>query len=297
MEKRCSRCDTPGPIERFIKNRNICKSCDYSRKREKYHSSNTESTKTCNVCGISKNATECVKNRNRCNDCNNKVRKAKYENNEDHRVSLVQRAIEYKQKRALERRQAREAELRELSEKIGEENTICKYCTEVRPKTGFRENRLKCKDCERDAPLEKFKRRIRCRIYLSLSKKTLHTVEYLGCNASEYLRWISDNSNNYTLDNHGSVWHIDHVIPLSKFDLEDPSQQLIAFNWRNTMALEKHANLAKNNRIIVSQVQQHYTQLLEYHKKHNIDMPQEYVDLFARHLVAGSPLELSTTTL
>ena len=280
-----------GPIERFIKNRNICKACDYSRKREKYHSTRTESTKTCNLCGVSKNILECVKNRNRCNDCNNQVRKTKYESNEVHRALLIRHAIEYKQKRAEERRQVREAELRELSERIGEGNAVCKYCNEVRPKNGFRENRLKCKDCERDEPLEKFKRNIRSRIYLSLSKKTLHTVEYLGCNASEYVRWISNNSNNYTLENHGTVWHIDHVIPLSKFDLEDVSQQLIAFNWRNTMALEKRENLAKNNRIVPEQVRNHYTNLIEYNKNYNLDMPQEYVDLFARYLVAGSPLE------
>ena len=39
------------------------------------------------------------------------------------------------------------------------------------------------------------------------------------------------------------------------------------------------------------QVEQHYKKLLEYHTKNNLDLPQVYIDLFAKYLVAGSPLE------
>ena len=35
--------------------------------------------------------------------------------------------------------------------------------------------------------------------------------------------------------------------------------------------------------------EQHLTTLLDYHKKNAIEMPQEYIDLFAKHLDAGSP--------
>ena len=48
-------------------------------------------------------------------------------------------------------------------------------------------------------------------------------------------------------------------------------------------------NLSKNNKILKSQIEQHLTTLLDYHKKNNIEMPQEYIDLFAKHLDAGSP--------
>jgi hypothetical protein len=33
--------------------------------------------------------------------------------------------------------------------------------------------------------------------------------------------------------------------------------------------------------------------LLDYHKEKNIEMPQKYIDLFAKHLDAGNPLEPS----
>jgi hypothetical protein len=76
---------------------------------------------------------------------------------------------------------------------------------------------------------------------------------------------------------------------LSKFDLNNDDEQLIAFNWRNTMPLSCKENLSKNNKILKSQIEQHLTTLLNYHKKNTIEMPQEYIDLFAKHLDAGSP--------
>ena len=42
---------------------------------------------------------------------------------------------------------------------------------------------------------------------------------------------------NYNLENHGKEWHIDHVIPLSKFDLDNKEELDIAFNWRNTTGI------------------------------------------------------------
>jgi hypothetical protein len=97
------------------------------------------------------------------------------------------------------------------------------------------------------------------------------------------------NNLNYTLENRGSEWHRDHVIPLSHFNLENEEEQLVAFNWRNTMPLSCQENLKKNNKIIKSQIEQHYKKLIKYHTENNLDLPQVYIDLFAKHLVAGSP--------
>ena len=166
---------------------------------------------------------------------------------------------------------------------------MCKYCHEIKSKERFRHNRLRCKDCERDDPLSTIIRRTRTRIIACLRKKDKHTIEYLGCNCSFYVKWILNNNSKYTFENYGTEWHIDHVIPLSKFDLNNDDEQLIAFNWRNTMPLSCKENLSKNNKILKSQIEQHLTTLLNYHKKNTIEMPQEYIDLFAKHLDAGSP--------
>jgi hypothetical protein len=93
------------------------------------------------------------------------------------------------------------------------------------------------------------------------------------------------------LDNHGVVWHIDHVIPLSRFNLKNEQDILVAFNWRNTMPLLATENLSKNNKILKPQIEQHLKTLTDYHGKNSIELPQVYIDLFAKYLEAGNPLE------
>jgi 5-methylcytosine-specific restriction endonuclease McrA len=100
-----------------------------------------------------------------------------------------------------------------------------------------------------------------------------------------------NNENNFNLGNYGSEWHIDHVIPLSKFNMEEEKDIYLAFNWRNTMPLSVKKNLSKNNKILPKQIKEHFDNLLKYHKDNKINMPQEFIDLYAKHLEAGIPLE------
>ena len=236
---------------------------------------------TCSKCLIEKQTDKFYKHGKICCDCNNEKRRLKYKNDEEHRKKLIKMATEFKHEKVIARQQLKEEE----QNKIGIDNKKCKYCNEIKHKDRFRHNRLKCKDCERDEPTEKFKRYIRTRIYncLRYKNKTKHSVEYLGCSSDEYFKWIFKYNSNYNLDNHGAEWHIDHVIPLSKFDLNIPEQQLIAFNWRNTMPLSCSDNLKKNNKILQSQVEEHYKKLVEYHTENKLDLPQEYINLFATH--------------
>ena len=180
-----------------------------------------------------------------------------------------------------------------MEEKIGKDNTICKYCKKVKPKDRFRHNRLKCRDCERDDPKYILHKRVRSRIHSALiGKKTKHTHEYLGCSREEYIKWLKNNKNNFTLENYGDVWHIDHVIPLSRFNLENEKELYLAFNWRNTMALSAKENLSKNNKILPQQIKKHLKTLENYHKDNNMKLPQEFKNLYAKYLEAGNPLEL-----
>ena len=247
--------------------------------------------KICSKCNENKSVDRFCKQRSICYDCNNNKRRERYKNDEQHRKKLIKMASEFKHERVLERQQLKEEE----QNKIGVDNKLCKYCSKIKHKDRFRHNRMKCRDCERDEPVEKFKRYVRTRIYTCLrhKNKTKHSIEYLGCSSESYFNWMFSYDNNFNLDNHGKEWHIDHVIPLSKFDLNSEHEQFLAFNWRNTMPLSAKENLSKNCRIIKSQIEQHLEKLKKYHTENNIELPQEFIDLFAKYLVDGDTLKSS----
>lgn len=293
--KTCSKCGELKEMILFKPKSCICKDCRNKETREKYNNLQIkDETQKCNTCATIKNINMFIKNRNICKSCNNEKRRTKYIDNEEHRQKLIETAILFKKRKRAEKTIQREEERIKLEEEIGQENMICKYCNKVKLKTRFRYNRLKCADCERDEPLEKFKRIIRTRVYIALhSNKEKHTIEYLGCNTTEYIQWIQYNSENFNIQNHGKEWHIDHVIPLSKFNLDDKDEQMIAFNWRNTTALSAHDNLSKNNKILKPQIEQHIQKLVIYHNNNNIELPQIYKILFAKYLDDGKPLKLS----
>jgi len=286
--KTCSRCDETKETDKFIKKRNICKQCANARNREIRASTVIEvnTSKECIICTETKLISSFIKIRNVCSDCNNQKRRNKYKTDDDYRKKVIIERSQYKHKKILERRRIK-------LEEIGEGNKKCSVCIQIKPECNFRYNRLKCRTCERDEPVDKFKRDVRSRIYIALKQnKAMNTIKYLGLSSSDYLQWILHNNKNYTLENR-SMWHIDHVVPLSRFNLDNEHEQLIAFNWRNTMPLDAKENLKKNRRLDLSQIEQHYKHLSDYHKEKNIELPQVFIDLFAKHLVAGTPLEPS----
>lgn len=286
--KTCSRCSETKEFDKFIKKRNICKACANASKKAKYAATEAKAdvNQTCKDCNQSKPMTDFIKNRSRCKNCHNEKRRKRYDDDEELRKRAVQKALEFKQKKAAERRALK-------LEEIGLGNKKCSKCSTIKPDERFRHNRLMCKDCARDEPMEKLRRTIRSRIFHALESKSKHTIEYLGCNSTEYADWLFNYDERYTIDNRGKEWHIDHVIPLSKFNLEDENEQLIAFNWRNTMPLSATENLSKNCKVIPEQIEEHMKILSDYHEKKKTQLPQNFIDLFAKHLVDGKPLKQS----
>jgi len=59
------------------------------------------------------------------------------------------------------------------------------------------------------------------------------------------------------------------------------------------MPLSPKENLSKNRKIIKSQIEEHYKILEKYHVENKLDLPQVFIDLFAKHLDDWKPLKLS----
>lgn len=93
---------------------------------------------------------------------------------------------------------------------------------------------------------------LRSRLYVALvaggAKKAASTFALLGCSL-EFIKTHLESlfRPGMTWDNHGPVWHIDHIKPCAKFDLTDPEQQKACFHWTNLQPLFVKENLSKSS--------------------------------------------------
>ncbi len=83
------------------------------------------------------------------------------------------------------------------------------------------------------------------------SSKSCRTIEMLGCTGKELRSHVESKFlPGMTWENHGHAgWHIDHIIPLAKFDLSDPTQQAAAFHYTNLQPLWAKDNLRKSDKV------------------------------------------------
>lgn len=80
------------------------------------------------------------------------------------------------------------------------------------------------------------------------TKKTAGTWNLVGCTGRQLCEHLAEQFQpGMTLENHGSVWHIDHIIPVSAFDLSDPKQQRQCFHFSNLQPLFCGDNVRKSN--------------------------------------------------
>lgn len=96
---------------------------------------------------------------------------------------------------------------------------------------------------------------IRGRIYKAIksfqANKKLPSLSYLGCSIPELLDWIQSQFKpgmNWG-NNTNKGWHIDHKIPVCKFDLTDEAQIAKCFHYTNLQPLWWWENLQKGSRV------------------------------------------------
>ena len=254
------------------------------------NSSETKLEKSCSICGLEKNINMFVIGRNLCKICRNEKTRNDY-------YKLVSTDIK--------EQKCNVCELVKTIDNYHKGRKICSLCTSITRRDKYSSDETyRARVIKESIKYRKdrgwpetsahmFKTKIRSNIRRCLTNKTKRTMEYIGCTSEEYIKWLFYEENDYSIDNHGTLWHIDHVIPLSKFDLNNAEELLIATNWRNTAPLSCTNNLKKGNKIDYKQIEQHFIKLSDYHTKNNIDLPQVFIDIFAKHLDDGKPLKPS----
>lgn len=89
---------------------------------------------------------------------------------------------------------------------------------------------------------------LRSRICNALKRatKSAHTDELIGCTLVELRVHLERHfRSGMTWENYGPIWEIDHIRPCANFNLTDPAQQRICFNWSNLQPLLVEENSKK----------------------------------------------------
>jgi hypothetical protein len=113
--------------------------------------------------------------------------------------------------------------------------------------TIYRRNRYKTD------PVYRLTRSLRVRLQQAFKsqgvEKTESTFNLAGC-TKEGLRQhlVSQFREGMTLENHGPIWHIDHIRPCASFDLSDKAQAAACFHYSNLQPLFAEENRMKSDK-------------------------------------------------
>lgn len=97
----------------------------------------------------------------------------------------------------------------------------------------------------------KIRSNISGRIRYFVKNKSDGIKQYVGCSFDKLKKQLEDQfDDEMTWENHGQYgWHIDHIIPCSFFNLDDPRQQKICFHYSNLQPLWYDENISKHAKI------------------------------------------------
>jgi len=214
--------------------------------------------KTCIVCNTEKADDVFEARRNQCKEC----RKA---------IQRLYRRSNNKAQEWIEKNKERFAELQHNNYVKNKEKINEKYVERYHTDPHFKKLRLY------RTSLNNF--------FNGKSKNKVHKT--IDCTREFFLTWLeSAFTEEMTLDNHGDVWVLDHVIPLDKVKTDEDFVQIA--KWWNIRPVTMKYNLVKNKYGDPDHDQAllHLANL----KKHTTDeLFKSYEDLLAKHLVAGNP--------
>lgn len=100
----------------------------------------------------------------------------------------------------------------------------------------------------RNNPINKVRRNIRGRLKEHLNG-TWNQTSNVGCSTNELRKYLElQFKPNMNWKNYGKVWHIDHIRPLSSFDLMDEDQCRAVNHYTNLQPMYAKDNLAKSDK-------------------------------------------------
>lgn len=84
--------------------------------------------------------------------------------------------------------------------------------------------------------------------FLRNKKVKDHRIQYLGIAPYYYEKWMEYQfDTEMAWDNYGIYWEIEHIIPISSFDLTKEKEIYSYFDWKNTRPIRKSAEKSISN--------------------------------------------------
>lgn len=131
-----------------------------------------------------------------------------------------------------------------------------KYHSDPKVKEGYKlRRRITLLD-----PAERIKKNLRNRLYVLVRRekkavKFKSAVKLVGCSVPELLIHLESRfKRGMTWKNYGPVWHVDHILPCTSFDLMKEDEQRRCFHFLNLQPLFAKENISKSNRILPAQI-------------------------------------------
>jgi len=130
----------------------------------------------------------------------------------------------------------------------------------------------------------RLKKALRVRLHKCI-KKDKSTMVYIGCDLEFLKKWLSFNFNEkMSFENYGPYWHLDHVLPCSKFNFECEDDIYKCFIWYNLQPLEGTLNMSKHNNINEQEFLNHFEKIKKFATENklelNLEKYKEYFNKF-----------------
>ena len=129
-----------------------------------------------------------------------------------------------------------------------------KICVSCYPKFLTEQKTEWCKN-ERETNINyRIKKSLAARLRVVMFKND-NTMNYIGCNIQYLREWFEFNfTKEMNWENYGTYWSVDHIIPVSKFDLTNEEEKVKCWNWSNLIPVTIKFNSSKKSKIDMSQI-------------------------------------------
>jgi hypothetical protein len=126
---------------------------------------------------------------------------------------------------------------------------------------------------------------LRSKIHKMLKNQKTSYTKYIGCDIEWFKKWIEFRfDENMNWNNLGSYWHIDHILPINRFNLINDNDKMICFHWTNLQPLESTENRQKSNKLKLHYYYNNIVNVYRFNKLNNTNLGYQIVNESLRWL-------------